>query len=55
MKRHWNAQELRERWSLSVEERSLLAQKPVGLCRATGMLPTSKPVPSRLPRGPAGV
>jgi hypothetical protein len=27
MKRHWNVQELREHWSLSVEERSLLAHK----------------------------
>ena len=27
MKRQWNVQELREHWSLSVEERSLLAHK----------------------------
>ena len=27
MKRYWSTQELREHWSLSVEERSLLAKK----------------------------
>ena len=28
MKRYWSTQELREHWSLSVEERSLLAETP---------------------------
>jgi Domain of unknown function (DUF4158) len=50
MKRYWSTQELREHWSLSVEERSLRAKKTPRSQLGFAVLLTCFQLESRLPR-----